>query len=394
MRLALCILIAALGCGKPRGRAAGEPAGKPAELSSRKGPFERRLLLSGEIDAVSSAELRVPRIPMGRVTVRWLIDDGVPVKAGDKLAELDNANFVAQVRERSLTVSQSETELKRQQWQNELDAGDRQLEVDRKRTALRRAEIDADVPAGILPQRDYLLKQMAVRKARADLDKAEDTRVGQQKTAELDLSLKRIALQKVKRELELAQQMIDSLTLRAPADGTVIVGDHWEGRKLQVSDEIPVGHTVARLPDLQQIRVKAWLSDVDDGRVEAGLPAEIFVDAYPDRALEGKVLEIASVAREASERSLRRVFQVSLALTLGAGDAALLRPGLSARVEIIAERRPEALLIPREALALGGGEPAVTLAGGARQAVALGPCNAEVCVASGLEAGVRLRRVR
>ena len=37
MRLALCILIAALGCGGARGRAAGEP-GKPVELASRKGP--------------------------------------------------------------------------------------------------------------------------------------------------------------------------------------------------------------------------------------------------------------------------------------------------------------------------------------------------------------------
>src|SRR3954469_12198923 len=170
MRLAPCLLIAALGCGQARGRAPSEPGGKPGELAARRGAFERRVLLTGEIDAVSASELRVPRIPMGRVTVRWLIDDGSAVKAGDKLAELDNANFVAQVRERSLTVSQSETELKRQQWQNELDAGDRQLEVDRKRTALRRAELDADVPAGILPQRDFLLKQMAVRKARADLD--------------------------------------------------------------------------------------------------------------------------------------------------------------------------------------------------------------------------------
>jgi multidrug resistance efflux pump len=55
-----------------------------------------------------------------------------------------------------------------------------------------------------------------------------------------------------------------------------------------------VGHTVARLPDLQQIRVKAWLSDVDDGRVEADMPAEVYLDAYPDRVLKGKVLEIAS----------------------------------------------------------------------------------------------------
>lgn len=389
MRLVLCLVIAALGCGRTRGGRVAEP-GKPVELAARRGAFERRLLLTGEIDAVSAAELRVPRIPMGRVTVRWLIDDGAAVKAGDKLAELDNANFVAQVRERSLTVSQSETELKRQQWQNELDAGDRQLEVQRKRTALQRAEIDADVPAGILPQRDFLVKQLAVKKARADLEKAEDVRVQQEKTAALDLSLKRIALEKVKRELELAQQMIDSLTLRAPAAGTAILGDHWEGRKLQVADEIPVGHVVARLPDLQQIRVKAWLSDVDDGKVAADMPAQVFLDAYPDQMLPGKILEIAQVAREASERSLRRVFQVSLALGLEAADARL-RPGLSARVEVIADRRPDAVMVPREALSLEG-EPRVTLAGGTRRAITLGPCNAEVCVAAGLEPGARLRR--
>ena len=389
MRLAVCLLIAALGCGRTHARVVGE-GGKSGELAARQGPFERRLLLTGEIDAVSAAELRVPRLPMGRVTVRWLIDDGASVKAGDKLAELDNANFVAQVRERTLTVSQSETELKRQQWQNELDAGDRQLEVDRKRTALRRAEIDADVPPGILPQRDFLLKQMAVRKARAELEKAEDTQTSQQRTATLDLSLKRIALEKVRRELDLAQQMIDDLTLKAPAAGTVIVGDHWEGRKLQVADEIPIGFNVVRLPDLRQIRVKAWLSDVDDGKVSADMPAEIVLDAYPDQVLKAKILEIAAVAREASERSLRRVFQVSLAVE--GAEAAHLRPGMSARVEVVADRRPTAVLVPREALALGEGPASVTLAGGARQAVTVGPCNPEACVTTGIEAGTRLRR--
>jgi hypothetical protein len=389
MRFALCFLIAAVGCGRAPARASGE-AGKGGELVARRGPFERRLLLTGEIDAVSAAELRVPRLPMGRVTVRWLINDGASVQAGEKLAELDNANFVAQVRERTLTVSQSETELKRQQWQNELDAGDRQLEVERKRTALRRAEIDADVPPGILPQRDFLLKQMAVRKARADLEKAEDTRTSQQRTAALDLSLKRIALEKVRRELQLAQQMIDDLTLKAPSAGTVIVGDHWEGRKLQVADEIPIGFNVVRMPDLQQIRVKAWLSDVDDGKVEMDQPAEIVLDAYPDQVLKGKILEIAAVAREASERSLRRVFQVSLAVE--EGEAGRLRPGMSARVEVVADRRADALLVPREALAFGDSGAAVILAGGARQAVTVGPCNAAACVTTALAAGTPLRR--
>jgi multidrug resistance efflux pump len=392
MRIAPCLIpalaVLAGGCGRARARAPGDHPVE-SELTAHRGSFERRLLLTGEIDAVSAAELRVPRIPMGRVTIRWLVDDGTVVKKGDKLAELDNANFVAKVRDGALTVSQSETELKRQQWQNQLDESDRALDVDRKRAALKRAEIDADVPAGILPKRDFLEKQMVVRRARADLEKAEDTLTSQRRTADLDLSLKRIALEKVRRELELAQQMIDALTLRAPAAGTVIIGDHWEGRKLQIADEIPVGHTVARLPDLQQIRVKAWLSDVDDGRVSADMPAEIVLDAYPDRVLTGRILEIAAVAREASEKSLRRVFQVGVAID--APTDAQPRPGMSARVEVIADRRPDVLLVPRAALVRE--EAAVQLATGGRQPVTLGPCNAQVCVASaGVSAGTRLRR--
>jgi len=389
MRVAVCILIAALGCGRTRARVPGEMT-RTGDLTAHKGPFERRLLLTGEIDAVSAAELRVPRLPMGRVTVRWLIDDGATVQAGDKLAELDNANFVAKVRDGALKVSQSETELKRQQWQNELDANDRQLEVERRKTALRRAEIDADVPPGILPQRDYLLKQMAVRKARADLEKAEDTRDSQQRTAALDLSVKRIALEKDRRELEMAQQMIDDLTLKAPAAGTVIVGDHWEGRKLQVADEIPIGFNVVRMPDLRQIRVKAWLSDVDDGKVAVDQPAEIVLDAYPDQVLKGKVLEIAAVAREASERSLRRNFQVNLAVEVA--EAEHLRPGMSARIEVVAEHRSDAVLVPREAVAQDEGKATVVLAGGARRGVTLGPCNAAACVAEGVAPGTRLER--
>src|SRR3982751_674047 len=108
MRIGPCLILAltAVGCGRARTRAGGDPAPE-VELTAQRGPFERRLLLTGEIDAVSSAELRVPRIPMGRVTVRWLADDGAAVKKGDKVAELDNANFVAKVRDGALTVTPS-----------------------------------------------------------------------------------------------------------------------------------------------------------------------------------------------------------------------------------------------------------------------------------------------
>lgn len=397
--LAAALTAAAGGC---RGRApspgaterGGAARGAPAELTARRAPFERRMLLTGEIDAVSAAELKVPRVSAGRSVVRWLEVDGAQVKAGQKVAELDNANFINQVKERSLAASQAEVDLKRQEWQNGLDEVDRQLQVERTRAILRRAEVDADLPEGILPKRDYLEKQMALRKAQADLAKADEAHRAQKRTAALDLQVKRLALERIQREVAAAEEMIDALTMKAPADGTVIVGDHWEGRKLQVGDELQVGHTLVRMPDLRQMRIKAWLSDVDDGRIAPGMPAEIVLDVFPDRVFAGEILEIAPMAREVSERSLRRVFQVSLALDLPQGIDDELRPGLSARVEVIAQREAAALLAPRAAIGGTAKEgPAVKLAAGETRPVKLGPCNAVACViAGGVDDGARLGR--
>jgi HlyD family secretion protein len=395
----------AIGCARARApaeaaRREGAPAPAPAagasELAARRAPFERRLLISGEIDAVSAADLKVPRVSAGRSVIRWLEVDGTAVKAGQKVAELDNANFVTQVKERSLAASQAEIDLKRQEWQNGLDGTDRLLQVERMRAIVRRAEVDADVPEGILPKRDFLEKQLALRKAQADLERAQEAHRTQQRTAALDLQMKRVALERIQREVQAAQEMIDALTMTAPADGTIIIGDHFEGRKLQVGDDVQVGHTLVRMPDLKQIRIKGWLSDVDDGKIAVEMPAEIVLDAFPDRSMTGKVLEIAPMAREASERSLRRVFQVSLALDLpgDAREASDLRPGLSARVEVIAQRLPASVLVPRVALATDApGGPAVRLASGEARAVKLGPCNSADCIIeSGIDPGTRLER--
>jgi len=332
----------------------------------------------------------VPRVSAGRVTIRWLENDGAFVKAGAKIAELDNATFVTHLKERALVVSQAEIDLKRQEWQNNLTETDATLDVQRKRATAARAEIDADVPPGILPKRDFLEKQMALRRARSDLAKSEETLATLKHTIALDLQIKRVSLDKISRDVKQAEQMIDALTLRAPADGTVLIGDHYEGRKLQVADDVTVGLTVARMPDLRQIRVKAQLSDVDDERIAAGMPVEVVLDAFPGRVLAGKVLEIAPVARELNDRSLRRVFQVSVAIAREGGTE--LRPGMSARVEVIADRRDDVVLVPRAALEGGDGAPAVRLVGGERREIALGPCNPQDCVATNLPAGTRLKR--
>ena len=54
-------------------------------------------------------------------------------------------------------------------------------------------------------------------------------------------------------------------------------------RLLQEGDDASQGMTVARVSRSNARRVRAWLVDVDDGKVSRGMPALVTLDAHPDR---------------------------------------------------------------------------------------------------------------
>ncbi len=371
---------------------AGRAAKGSTELVVARGDFEKRLLLTGEVDVVSALEIKVPRLPAPKVAVRWLEEDGAVVKAGQKVAELDGTSLANQVRDKSILVAQAEADGQRQRWELALQESDKALDVERKRAVLKRAELDADIPPNILPKRDFLEKQLALRRARTDLDRADDALSAFRRTMQMEIDLKRLSLEKIQREVRWVEKQIETLTIRAPADGVLLIGDHPEGRKFQIGDDVLMGTSIARMPTQALKRVRAYLSDVDDGRVEVGMAAVVMLDAYPEQRFPGRVREVSPVASEVSERSQRRIFKV--AVELDDSEANVLRPGLSARVEVAAASLRGKLLVPRPAIDFATLPYRTHLGDGNAVEVTLGGCNAEVCVAVAgpLQEGTRLRR--
>ncbi|HEY0713831.1 MAG TPA: HlyD family efflux transporter periplasmic adaptor subunit, partial [Polyangia bacterium] len=307
-------VVAAAACGAepPPVKSAATDGTQRAGVVSR-GDFERRLLLSGEVDAVAAVELKVPRVPNGKTPLRFLSPEGTEVSAGQIVAELDSTSFLVEIKDRSLQLSQAEIDLERQRSQNGVIEADRALEVERKRAAMLRAEIDADVPEGILPKRDYLEKQLVLRRMKVDLEKAEEALQLAQRSAQTDLDVKRISIEKLRRAMTDAEHAVTLLTLRAPAAGTVIVAEHpEERRKLQEGDDVFMGMTVVRVTNSNARRVRAQLLDVDDGKIAAGMPARVVLDAYPDRSFSAAIRDIASMARtpDNSRGAQRRIFTV------------------------------------------------------------------------------------
>lgn len=350
----------------------------------------RRVLLTGELAAVRAEQIVVPRTSEWQVQIRWMETDGADVVAGAKILEFDNAPFAASLEQKRLAAHKARTELLQQQAEGGATLADKVIELERKQIALEKASIDADVPPDLLARRDWEEKQLALERARVEREKAGGEMAAARRGCEADVAVRRLAAEKAERELSAAEEGIAHLTISAPRSGVVQVADHpWEGRKLQVGDTVWVGLPVMRIPDLAEMRVDARLADVDDGAVSVGNPAVCALDAYPDRPFLGTVVEVAPVAQEAARNALCRFFRVVVALTQT--EPVLMRPGMSVKVEVAAERRDGVLLAPRAGLDLAGARSMARLVGGDRRVVRLGPCEALECVVeAGLVEGDRL----
>lgn len=386
----------AQGCATSSARSTSAPAeqGSAAEANglaaARARTIEEIYLLTGELHAVRSLELVTPRSSSWEVQVKWLGEDGAELHAGDRAIEFDNSQTLQTIEEKKLALIQSEIQLESKAASLEADREDRRFALSRAGIAAERARATAAIPEDLLDRRTWQQNQAALATAEAALEKARLDASAFEVSSKADLEVLRIARDKASRDIESARTSLEALALRAPRDGIFVIGDYWrEDRKFQVGDTTWPGQTVASIPDLTEMEVIGSLPEVDDGRIAAGMPARCILDTYPEHLFEGRVEEVASVGEEGGPRS-RGGFRVRVGLKKS--DPALMRPGMSVRVEIVQRGWERALTIPREAVRREGRRSWVVKPGRSEPIdVTLAACTPTDCIVeTGLSEGDRV----
>ena len=299
--------VALLAAGCFSGYDSGAPA--PEDLRVRRGAFHGDVVLTGELRAGRGDDLVVPRLPQWQTSIKWLTTDGTQVKQGDRVVELDNSVFATNLDAKRQAVAQAQQELQQKDAEWYADTLRKQIEAEKKRAEYDKTKMDAAVPKEVVSARDYQDRQIKYQRAEVELAKAVDLLKSQRVSVGSDRENLLIKLGTAERELKTAENALEQLVLRAPRDGIVVIRDHpWEGRRLQEGDGVWVGLALAQLPELASLRIEADLPDVDDGKIGAGMPATIVLDAYPSLTFPARVASVSAVAQESSRQSLRRVF--------------------------------------------------------------------------------------
>ncbi len=156
----LCCLVA---CGAPE-----DSSRAPSQtLDVVRGDVVERVLLTGELDALNSDALVTPQTPTWSLSVQWMAEDGVAVKAGDKVLEFDASALDTNLQEQKLKASQAASDLERQEADNTVTLAGKEFEVDKQRILVEKATVRAAVPEGALARREWQERQPAVVEVQA-----------------------------------------------------------------------------------------------------------------------------------------------------------------------------------------------------------------------------------
>lgn len=164
-------------------------------------------------------------------------------------------------------------------------------------------------------------------------------------SANLDFANAQANLVKATTSMELAELRLSDVTIRAPMSGTIIQKNVEEGQVIQsASQNVSGGTTLFMMANLAEMQVRTLVDETDVGQISADLTATVTVEAFPGRTFAGIVDKIEPQAEVQQNVTM---FAVIVMIDNRGG---LLKPGMNAEVEILVAERPNALLIPNNAL--------------------------------------------
>ncbi|MXW10297.1 MAG: efflux RND transporter periplasmic adaptor subunit [Gammaproteobacteria bacterium] len=164
-------------------------------------------------------------------------------------------------------------------------------------------------------------------------------------SANLDFANAQANLVKATTSMELAELRLSDVTIRAPMAGTIIQKNVEEGQVIQsASQNVSGGTTLFMMANLAEMQVRTLVDETDVGQISADLTATVTVEAFPGRSFAGIVDKIEPQAEVQQNVTM---FAVIVMIDNRGG---LLKPGMNAEVEILVAERPNALLIPNNAL--------------------------------------------
>ncbi|WP_257883343.1 efflux RND transporter periplasmic adaptor subunit [Hymenobacter sp. DG01] len=320
----------------------GKPAGTEV-LAAKAAPatIVEKVSASGKVQP--ETEVKISPDVSGEITELY-VEEGDSVQKGQLLLRIRPDNYQAVVSQQSAVVGTQQANVAQSQARlQQLIASARQTELTYRRNA-------SLYKQKVISQSDYEASKAAYDASQEEINSARQ-----------NIRAAQSSVRSAQAGLEEARKNLNKTTIYAPVSGTVSKLNVKKGERVVGTSQM-AGTEIMRIANLNNMEVRVSVNENDIINVDLGDSAEVEVDSYAsqDQKFRGIVTAIANTAKDALTAEAVTEFEVRIRLlpesyrnltrTIKGRTVVPFRPGMTASVDIITNRKANVLSVPLAAV--------------------------------------------
>jgi multidrug efflux pump subunit AcrA (membrane-fusion protein) len=321
----------------------------------KKGEFLASITETGELQAVRSKPIFMPYIGSKYgwdYKITWLADHGAKVKAGDIVAKVDNSSVMKYLYNQKDRLEVETANLNRLIASNEskITGLRSQLQSEEANYDLIKLQIDK---YKFETANKVKVKKKELERAEINLARVKRQQELQKKIIENETRIQQIRIEQIQDNIREAEIALKRLEITSPIDGIMqLTMNRRANQFLKIGDEVSMGSVIAKVPDLNQMKVFSTVNEEDISKIAVNQDVITRLDAFPDKAFKGKIIYIGKLSYQKDWNSSIKVFDIEVQLS--ETDQSL-KPGMTVSCEIIFAKYKDQFFIENECIAKENG---------------------------------------
>jgi HlyD family secretion protein len=332
--------------------ASADPGSEVPVTRIKRGSVAITITTRGDIQGGNPEMLMAPQVAQEALNVTTLRQPGDLVAAGDTVAEFDTTQQEYNLSEAEADLAEARQKVTQTEADNAATDEETRYAVNAAQLQVDLAKLDVAVNA-VYAQIKRHDNDIVLEAAENRLKQAQQDMVNRKTTSAAGLAIQKAAENRAQMMADMARKNIDNMTLKAKSAGYVNIQTNTFGLSFITSgmvlplikqgDSVRPGMAVAQLFDLENWEVSANVAELDRGHLEIGQPVNIAVVALAGKTFPGRVKSIGN----ATGSNWNRKFECRMSLDQASSE---LRPGMSSKIVITAEKLDNTLWAPSQAL--------------------------------------------
>jgi HlyD family secretion protein len=187
-----------------------------------------------------------------------------------------------------------------------------------------------------------------------------------------------------KGRISMSNREIDSM-IKAPGSGIILSQSVFQGDPVVPLTNYQPGTELCTLADMESLRFKGTVDEIDVGKITQGMAAEVTIGALPEAKIAGTVTRIYPKAKKEGNATL---FDIEIAIVKD--PAIVLRAGFSSTASIRIRERRQVLMLPERLVIFENGKRFVEVPEGAGDGQAQSEKTKKVEIQTGLSDGLTI----